>query len=353
MGTPLSFVVLSMINAWSCQAFDHVVVHGDDAVGFAKPVYAFARQLVIPASNALDEYSVAIHSVGGEVNRSKTFVSQSSWTACETLARKTKNGKEKNGWDFFIPPPVPSPGLSAPVAAESRTGREYIKRQERVMKTLFPWVVKDARLHLPVEIGGLGYTGRGLRVSKSFRARLGSLVSRGADWLLAKDLCSKSPFRGEGLYPRPLVPEPRDGRAGYRSVEKQFPTVDEMLVPKDQGFWVPASDLVAHRQALVYNEYRFLCGYDDKRRRDGGRPTWTKRSAVFKALKRGTKLARPLSVRNGVSSLNAFAVKVKQMTVTVDQGVASQILSRTRDPVAELELGLRNACVYGGLSIHT
>jgi hypothetical protein len=328
MGTPLSFPVLSLINAWSCQAFDHCATHGDDAVAFA-PFIDTPLAKIQPVE-ILNEYAQCIEAVGGSVNRAKTFASQSSWTACEILARKMPATRGRSGWYLFFPPPCAAPGLAAPVASEGRTTKRFLIRQERVMKTLFPWVNRDLRLHLPVEIGGLGYTGRGLRVSKNVRRRLGTLVSLGVDYLVARDLSSKGTFREEGLYPRPLVPTPREGMAGWYAVEKQFPTVDQFRDPS--GVSVPVSDLVAHRSRLVYNEYRFLCGFEDKRRRDGGRPTKTKRSAVFKAMKRGAKLATPLSVKHGVTSLIAFAARCKSLTTTVDPDVASQILGRTQDP---------------------
>jgi hypothetical protein len=339
MGTPLSFPVLSLINAWATRCFKATVVHGDDAVGFASPVKRLDGTWSGP-TDALDEYELAITSVGGELNRGKTYTSQSSWTACETLARKTHGGKERNGWDFFIPPPCPAPGLAAPVCAEGRTRREFMNRQERVMKTLFPYCARDPRLHLPVEVGGLGYVGRGLRCGRRLRARLGTLVSKGTSYLVSRRLCTKAPFRAEGLYPRPLVPAPKDKMRGYYAIEKQFPKVEELQ--SSSGVSVPVSDLVAYRERLVYREYRLMCGYEDRRRRDGGRPEWTKRSAVFKAMTAGP-YAAPLSVRYGVRSLVAFAERCKSLRVTVDPTVASRIPGRTRDPVAELELGYRNA----------
>lgn len=306
MGTPLSFVVLSWVNAWASQAFDSARHHGDDCAG---------RSSLSDSTEQLKDYSIAVGAVGAELNHQKTFTS-SSWTMCEVLSVPTK--KTKSGMVVFVAPPCPPPGLKAPVAAESRCGSRYLKRQERVMKTLFPWVIKDARLRLPVEIGGLGYLGRGLNCSKGLRARLGALVSREPTVALSTKLQAKAPFREAGLYPRPWVQsvEPREYWAAKRAVASWGPFTSET------GETVPLRSLVIFESMLVESELRSQKEGQIRRRRDGGRPERTKSGAVFRSL--GVRPAKPLTKFGGIAALKKWADKVKALSVTVPEDIADR-----------------------------
>jgi len=312
MGTPLSFVVLSWVNAWATSAFTRARHHGDDAVGRAVDSFE------------LDEYEQAISLCGGELNRAKTFASSSGWTMCEVAAWPrfdTKLGKA-----VFVPPPCPPPGLRAPVAADPRCGSRYLRRQERVMRTLFPWVSRDPRLRLPAEVGGLGYTGRGLAVPLSVRRRLGTLVSRGNDWLIAEGVVSKQPFREVGLYPRPLIPEPSRPRS-YHAARR---LVAQEPLETPSGVLVRLESLVIFKTMLVESQYRLSEGDRFKRRWGGDRPARTKSRALFRPLK--GKLAPPLSVRGGLLALRRWASKLSNLEVRVFEDVASEIRDRIPDP---------------------
>jgi len=91
MGTPLSFVVLSWVNAWAVGKFGRSLTHGDDAVG---------RHRI--GSDALHIYSDRVESVGAQLNRTKTFRADHSWTACEILALPRRHCED--GMSLFIPP---------------------------------------------------------------------------------------------------------------------------------------------------------------------------------------------------------------------------------------------------------
>jgi hypothetical protein len=312
MGTPLSFVVLSWVNAWATSAFSDARHHGDDAVGRAR--WSFE----------IDEYAAGVAAVGGELNRAKTFTSSSGWTMCEVAAWPRQN--TKYGRAVFVPPPCPPPGLQAPVAADPRCGDRGLRRQERVMKTLFPWCRRDPRLRLPLEVGGLGYTGRGLAVPRSVRRLLGTLVSRGVDWAVARGVVGKAPFREEGLYPRPLVPEPSRPRSYHaaRRLVAQDPLEDPSGVP------VPLRSLVVFEAMLVESQYRLLEGDRFRRRWGGDRPARTKSKALFRPLV--GRLAPPLSRERGVSAIRRWAAMLSGMTVRVFEDVASEIRDRIPDP---------------------
>jgi hypothetical protein len=306
-------VVLSWINAWATSAFTTARTHGDDAVGTFSEDYE------------LEEYESAIAAVGASVNRKKTFISPSAWTMCEVASwpRRSKLGNA-----VFVPPPCPPPGCKAPVAAESRCGNRFLRRQERVMKTLYPWVSRDPRLRLPVEVGGLGYTGRGLAVPRSVRLRLGTLVSRGVDHAIAASLTSKRPFREAGLYPRALVPEPSKPRSfnAARRLVAQDPLVDPV-----NGVPVPLEDLKIFEAQLIEDQYRLLEGDKFKRYRNTGRPERSKTKALFRPLI-PARLAPALSVRHGCGSLRRWAATLRKVEVRVFEDVASEILGRTPDP---------------------
>jgi hypothetical protein len=314
MGTPLSFVVLSWVSAWASQAFRSSRHHGDDCAG---------RSRLSDSRDELEDYSIAVAAVGAELNVSKTFTSPAMWTMCEVLG--VPRAKSEGGMAVFVAPPCPPPGLKAPVVAESRCGNRFLKRQERVMKTLFPWVLKDARLHLPVEIGGLGYTGRGLAVGSGLRARLGALVSRDPGVGLASKLLGKAPFREGGLFPRPLVPvvEPPVYWAAVKTVKSFGPFTAE------EGTEVPLSSLVAFESMLVREQVRFSMGDRVKRKRDAGRPERAKAGSVFRALR--VTPARPLTKYGGLSSLQAWSLKIKTLRVTVPEDIASEIRDRIPD----------------------
>jgi len=322
MGTPLSFVVLSWVNAWASQAFSSSRHHGDDGVG-RSPVGADAFS--DESAFQLTDYDCAVSAIGGSLNRPKTFRSSTSWTMCEVLGVRTR--ENESGMAVFVAPPCPAPGLKAPVLAESRCGNRYLKRQERVMKTLFPWLVKDPRLHLPAEIGGLGYLGRGLAVSRGLRARLGALVSRDPTFEQASGLNCKAPFREGGLYPRPLVRayRPQEYWQATKLVQQEMSTIRD-----PDGERVTVAQLAIYGSMLTEQELRFIQdGKKVRRRRDGGRPERTRTTTVFRSLK--LLPARRLSRWGGIGSLRKWAAKAKALTVTVVEDVASEIRDRIPD----------------------
>jgi len=311
MGTPLSFIILSWINDWATSAFSRARHHGDDAVGRSDQPYE------------VEEYSQGIALCGGSLNLTKTFTSTSGWTMCEVAAWPKGNG---GGTGVFVPPPCPPPGLRAPVAAESRCGSRYLRRQERVMKTLFPWCVKDHRMRLPKSCGGFGYLGRGLAVPLSVRRRLGTLVSRGPEYLAARGVVGKLPFREEGLYPHPLISvpsKPREYHLARRMVES------EPLEDKEHGVPVSVIDLTIFENQLIESQYRLLAGDKFKRRWGGDRPERTKSKPLFRRFE--GHLAPPLTRRHGAFALDRWAVKLQGMTVKVFEDVASEIRGRTPD----------------------
>jgi hypothetical protein len=314
MGTPLSFVVLSWLNAWACQAFTAAAIHGDDAAAIAS------------SSHEADQYQTAVESIGAGVNTAKTFLSRTAFTMCEMMVHVTK-GKTVP----FYPPPCPAPGLRAPVAADHRCDPLMLKRAERVVRTLFPSVSRDPRLRLPSECGGLGYTGRGLAVSRSIRCRLAAACSRRNDTGVAESLAAKRPFREEGLYPKSLVQVPSQPSLFYKAQRAVERDPLYAVSPPGEGTLVPLPRIVAVKSAAAEQLYRTLGG-GVKRKRDSGRPTRTKRSALFKVPQ--VPNIRPLSKRHGVKSLKALASSLNALKVRVDPDIANEILGRTPLPQA-------------------
>lgn len=310
MGTPLSFVVLSWVNAWATSAFGRSIHHGDDAVG-----------RYTPGSSELDLYSERVSSVGASLNRTKTYRAEHSWTACEVLALPRVYNEDE--MSLFFPPSIPPPALRAPVEADQRLENLWLRRMERVMKSRFPWIVKDPRLHLPVQVGGLGYTGRGLAVGVSVRQRLGALVSRGPSAVIAADLIGKKPFREVGLYPRPLCRVVRPGSywKAVRSSEQWFPAGGDTHVPLES--------LLSFKSCLIEDEIRLAEGDKFKRKRVAGRPDRTGRSAVFRRMTAAP--CAPLSRRYGCRSLIHWAKLSRESMVAVDQDIASEIRERIPD----------------------
>jgi hypothetical protein len=314
MGTPLSFVVLSWVNAWATSVFERALHHGDDAVGRAKKGEGNLELLA---------YGQRIASVGASLNRSKTFRADHSWTACEILALPGEWNEDQ--MVAYVPPSCPPPGLRAPLEADPRLDNLGLRRQERVMRALFPWICRDARLHLPVSVGGLGFTGRGLAVGIALRRRLGALVSRGPSAVVAADLIGKKPFREMGLYARPLVREVRDATFWRASklVDTFFPA--QVADPAS----VPLESLLSFKSCLIEDEIRLMEGEKFKRKRVARRPDRTRSSAVFRRLK--VKPAKALSRRFGCLALDRWAQQSKDCRVTVEQDIASEIRERIPD----------------------
>jgi len=311
MGTPLSFVVLSWVNAWATSTFSRALTHGDDAVG-----------RYTPGSLELDLYASRVASVGAALNREKTFKADHAWTACEIFALPRSHGEDK--MTLFYPPSIPPSTLRAPVEADQRLENLWLRRMERVMKSRFPWIVKDPRLHLPVQVGGLGYTGRGLAVGVSVRRRLGALVSRGPSAVIAADLIGKKPFREVGLYPRPLCRVVRPGSywKAVRATEQWFQAGGDTHVPLES--------LLSFKSCLIEDEVRLLEGDKFKRKRVAGRPDRTRAGAVFRRL--GVAPCRPLTRRWGCSALIRWASLSRESEVTVPEDIASEIRERIPDP---------------------
>jgi hypothetical protein len=313
MGTPLSFVVLSWVSAWAVGRFSRSLTHGDDAVG---------RHRI--GSDALNVYAERVASVGAQLNKGKTFRADHAWTACEVLALPREHAEDR--MTLFFPPSIPPPDLRAPVEADPRLENLWLRRMERVMKSRFPWVKCDPRLHLPVEIGGLGYTGRGLAVGRSLRSRLGALVSRGPSAEIGAALIGKKPFREMGLFPHPLirVPKPRAYWSAAKAVDRELAPLGADLVS------VPLESFETFKCQLIESELRLIEGEKFRRKRVAGRPDRSKRSTVFRRL--GVKPARPLTRSGGLASLRRWALACRQVRVTVDQDIASEIRERIPDP---------------------
>jgi hypothetical protein len=204
----------------------------------------------------------------------------------------------------------------------------FLNRMERVMVTRFPYLIQDARLHLPVSVGGLGYTGRGLAVGRALRVRLGSLVSRRPEPEDALAILSKKPFREAGIYPRPIAiaPKPIEHWRAVRSVA----SYGIRNPPVGEGAVVTAEQLSSFESVLVEDEIRLAAGGRFRRKRDSGRPTRTKRSRVFKPL-RVKRLAAPLSKEFGCKALDAWASRCRALPITLDQDIASEIRERFPD----------------------
>jgi len=270
----------------------------------------------------LDLYADRVESVGASLNVRKTFKADHYWTACEVLARPKE--RSKGGMALYFPPSVPPSVLRAPVGADLRLDNLGLRRMERVMRARFPWIVKDPRLHLPVQVGGLGYTGRGLSVSRGLRARLGALVSRGPSAVVATDLIGTKPFREAGLYPQPLVRvvEPASYWKAQRAISVWFQPGGSATVPLEA--------LLSFKSCLIEDEIRLSEGERFKRKRAADRPDRTRRSAVFRRM--GVRPAKPLSRSGGVSALIRWAKLSRESLVTVDQDIASEIRERIPAP---------------------
>lgn len=320
MGTPLSFVILSWTSSWSTAAFRRRLTHGDDAVGSERRTTWGGNP-----SRCLSVYADRTASVGTSLNRQKTFRANQSWTACEVFCRPEDL---TDRMVVVIPPSVPPATLRAPLAADPTLTGSFLRRAERVMTTRFPWLTRDARVHLPVSIGGLGYMGRGLAVGRALRVKLGSLVSREPKPEDALAILSKKPFREVGLYPRPLtcVFKPADHWKAVKAVS----SYGIRKPPVGEGMQVTAEQLSSFESVLVEDELRIQAGDTFRRKRASDRPTRTKRSKVFKPL-RVKRLAKPLSREFGGQSLDAWALRCRALPITLDPDIASEIRERFPD----------------------
>jgi len=319
MGTPLSFVVLSWINAWACQGFSNVATHGDDAVGLANSYHE------------VDDYNLAVSSIGASLNMTKTFVSRTRATMCEFAILPSARTSKGTVVPFY-PPSCPGPGVRAPWAADPRVPNRYLRRAERVVRAFFPWSVRDPRVRLPLEVGGLGYTGRGLAVSKAVRCRLAAACSRGSDVELSAALSAKRPFREEGLYPKSMVRVPLRPKSFYKACRAVDRSEDFHLKPAGQGVSVPLSKVIAAKARQAEELYTFLGG-KTKRVVDKGRPAKTKTSTLFRTPQ--VPSIRPLSKANGVWALKRLASKLAALEVRIDEDIAHSILGyRIESPCA-------------------
>jgi len=312
MGTPLSFIVLSWVNAWATSAFERSVTHGDDAVGYSW------------GPHGLEEYSTCIAAVGSAVNLLKTFVSQRSFTLCER--HYVLQGTMNTTAVAFCPPPCPPPGVSQPLSASDDQWKLYLRRAERVQKTLFPWS-SNTVLRLPQSVGGLGYTGRGLKVPRKARIRLAAACSRDLPEL-AKEVLEKRQYREEGLFPKPQRVVPRNSRAFY-TFRKIYLTMGRF---RDVGHdcyedTVLFSDLVAFREGEILNYY-LLRGGRIRQGEARGRPERTKRRALFRSK---VVNCAPLTVSHGLLALERLNERISAQRVRVRPDIASEIRSRTTE----------------------
>jgi hypothetical protein len=218
MGTPLSFIVLSWINGLCMSPFDGSRTHGDDAVGVCRKASEWFY-----GSTKLDgqiaDYKSAIDQMGASVNVDKTFISSYGWTMCEVFGLDVNNVEVANPKVFYAPPCI-SPDSNSPPSVERRTPDEYKNRMERAVVTKFKYIRGDPRLHIPEELGGLGYTQRGLKISEVNRKRLAYMVSLGADHYIKSGIIGKDPFVKETWYPQSLSIAPRKPKTYWRIYQK-------------------------------------------------------------------------------------------------------------------------------------
>jgi hypothetical protein len=329
MGTPLSFVVLSWTNGWSTSVFDKKLTHGDDAVGWSKSKVSTDNPSIGNVGSQLRLYSNRVKSMGQSLNKTKTFSSRSSFTACEKLVLPANDANDNRMVVADIPS-IASVELKAPPACRALESVMQ-RREERIAVTRFPWLTRMAETHLPVSIGGFGYVGRGLAVGRSLRIRLAALVSRAPTLEQAKGLNSKKPFREMGLYPRALerVVKPAD----HWKAVKVVASYDLFKRPEPELY-----DTVTLFQALAFEtilveEEISLASAGAVKRKPSGRPGRNKRSnGTFKRLSIKRQPA-PLSKEGGVGSIDRWAKRCKLLPVPVDLTVASEIRERIPDQV--------------------
>jgi len=323
MGTPLSFVVLSWVNSWATDAFNASATHGDDAVGLS----------TVEASEQSLDYALAVEAVGGAVNASKTFYSSRAYTFCEFAGfAGVPDENNVRKVSSYFPPPIPPPGSRQPPVASDFVNRLGLRRSERVVRTLFPWVHRDPRLHLPASVGGLGYTGRGLAVSKSVRCRLAAACS-GVDALrLGLDLAAKRPFREAGHFPKRLVQVPRAQGSFYR--HRDLVLMGSGFQPDPEGELVLLSSFIVHRESAVTRSFLYAGG-EVRRVDDSGRPPRTRRSALFKSVP--PKRIRPIGKLGGRASLEKLARRLSALCIRVDRDIASRIRDRIPESAWSLD----------------
>jgi hypothetical protein len=324
MGTPLSFVVLSWINAWAASAFSARRIRGDDAVGWASTDLELRSQYL--------EYRAAIAAVGGRANDAKTFISQDAFTFCETIALAHP---ARRRMAVFRVPSIPGPGIEAPSSLEIGLSRKWQRRAERVVRARFPWVVKDPRLHIPVEFGGFGYLGKGLDVPVPVRKRLAAAVSR-RDQADSFAYFGKKAFRERGAFPRPFAPAPVLGKEFMRIEATHTRVVARDNVPQTGRRWqVPARWLageVAHRALAQY-----VAVYGATRRQGvGGRPERT-RARPFRKCKDTWSTCRPLGRHTGVASLARLAAFYRDQSWEVSENFVTT--NRRRPAVFSIREG--------------
>ncbi|QJT93769.1 RNA-dependent RNA polymerase [Erysiphe necator associated narnavirus 37] len=313
MGTPLSFVVLSWVNAFATSAFTASVTHGDDAVGYSENSFEF------------EEYRDCIEAMGASVNLSKTYVSEHSFTLCERMYVPRRKQRKSLA---FCPPSCPVPGGRVPTSAQAELEPHFLNRSERVQKTLFPWITRNPAVRLPTSVGGLGYTGRGLRVSLSVRTRLAAACSRDVK-LLAEEALERSTFRGEGLFPRSLVPSPRRSAAYFRmrslliKGDRRLRMGDEI----DQER-VLLSDFIVYRERSIVRSYLTMGGKMGQAK-SVGKPEKMRARALFS--KSAPKNVKPLSVAHGLKALEKLSVRILSQEVRVRKDVASEIRGSTTE----------------------
>jgi hypothetical protein len=242
---------------------------------------------------------------------------------CEVLGAPSASG---SGRAVFVPPPCPVPGACLPSVADPRLGRRYVRRSERVQRTLFPRL--RLRLCLPAEFGGYGYTGRGLALPVSMRKRLALLVSRGLNPSDAERWLGKVPFQEAGLFARPLVQGvPRPG-VFYR-LRKRLPVVQDYLDPLGSRKLL-LRDLVSSVEELSEHVYRHVHGYEGPRKivRAGHAKTRrTKPRALFKGTL--NESVRPLTRSHGLASLRRLAEVFASTPVRVRDDIPAMIRGRT------------------------
>jgi hypothetical protein len=168
MGTPCSFLILSLLNHWMSERLGpHRIICGDDLSAVTHP-------------GNVSSYSQRARAIGSELHEGKSYRSKIGFVFCEAYALLSRERSDR--LDSFRPPSLKEfvrdgNGVMSQHSVDPSSFNRLARCAKTIYRTQRKIAMKKHRpAELPASLGGLGHPCKGrLRVPKWCRAALREL----------------------------------------------------------------------------------------------------------------------------------------------------------------------------------
>ncbi|QJT93746.1 RNA-dependent RNA polymerase [Erysiphe necator associated narnavirus 14] len=235
MGTPCSFIILSLLNCWMSERLGrHRIICGDDLAAVTHP-------------ENVSSYAQRATAVGSELHEGKSFRSKIGFVFCEAYALLSRSG----GLQSFRPPSLKEfvrdgNGVMTQHSVDPSSFNRLARCAKTIYRTQRKIAMKKHRpAELPASLGGLGHPCKGrLRVPSWCRKALWELyLCESAEHGGSHDPCKY--IRSLQV---PAIPSNRDQWRKSRQMVEEFVSDKQIAIDNNQ----PGDDFIPHKFLDTY-----------------------------------------------------------------------------------------------------